>query len=251
MTRRGGHPVGVRAGAAPAQAALARASPAAPVGTAALVAGLLLGPRAPLAVPLPRSRRRLLGSRAAVRLALAGAVVAGALVAQARLEAIDATRLAPRIGHAVRERVPAPRRAAGAAVRRARWPRCDSTASACCCAPAAACAGPPSAWARCSPRAAGSSRCRRRTPGSARAACTPSCEPMRSPTPEPGAEGSRGSSTACGRGRRRSCAAASRRPRPPCCAAWLSATTRRCPTARATSSGPLGSRTSWRRRGRT
>jgi competence protein ComEC len=74
-------------------------------GTAALVAGLLLGPRAPLAVPLAALALPALGSRAAVRLALAGAVVAGALVAQARLEAIDATRLAPRIGHAVRERV--------------------------------------------------------------------------------------------------------------------------------------------------
>jgi competence protein ComEC len=74
-------------------------------GTAALVAGLLLGPRAPLAVPLAALAVPVLGSRTAVRLALAGAVVAGALVAQARLEAIDATRLAPRIGHAVRERV--------------------------------------------------------------------------------------------------------------------------------------------------
>lgn len=75
------------------------------VGTAALVAGLLLGPRAPLAVPLAALAAPALGSRAAVRLALTGAVVAGALVAQARLEAIDATRLAPRIGHAVHERV--------------------------------------------------------------------------------------------------------------------------------------------------
>jgi competence protein ComEC len=72
---------------------------------AALVAGLLLGPRAPVAVPLAALAAPVLGSRAAVRLALASAVVAGALVAQARLEAIDATRLAPRIGHAVRERV--------------------------------------------------------------------------------------------------------------------------------------------------
>jgi competence protein ComEC len=74
-------------------------------GTAALVAGLLLAPRVPLAVPLAALVASVLGSRGTVRLALAGAVVAGALVAQARLEAIDATRLAPRIGHAVRERV--------------------------------------------------------------------------------------------------------------------------------------------------
>jgi competence protein ComEC len=74
-------------------------------GTAALVAGLVLGPRAPLAVPLAALAAPMLASRAGARLALAAAVVAGALVAQARLEAIDATRLAPRIGHAVRERV--------------------------------------------------------------------------------------------------------------------------------------------------
>jgi competence protein ComEC len=74
-------------------------------GTAALVAGLLLGPRAPLAVALVALAAPLLASRAAVRLAVAGAVVAGALIAQARLEAIDATRLAPRIGHAIHARV--------------------------------------------------------------------------------------------------------------------------------------------------
>jgi competence protein ComEC len=74
-------------------------------GTAALVAGLLLGPRAPLAVPVAALAAAMLGSRARMRLALGGAVVVGALVAQARLEAIDATRLTPRIGHAVRERV--------------------------------------------------------------------------------------------------------------------------------------------------
>jgi competence protein ComEC len=75
------------------------------MGTAALVAGLLIGPRAPLAVPLAALAAPMLASRAGVRLALAGAVMVGALVAQARLEAIDATRLGPRIGHAVRARV--------------------------------------------------------------------------------------------------------------------------------------------------
>ena len=74
-------------------------------GTAALVIGLLLGPRAPLAVALAALAALLVGSRAGVRLALAGAVVVGALVAQARLEAIDTTRLGPSIGHAVREHV--------------------------------------------------------------------------------------------------------------------------------------------------
>jgi competence protein ComEC len=74
-------------------------------GTTALVAGLLLGPRVPAAVPVAALAAPALASRAAVRLALAGAVVAGALVAQARLEAIDATQLTPRIGHAVHARV--------------------------------------------------------------------------------------------------------------------------------------------------
>jgi competence protein ComEC len=74
-------------------------------GTAALVAGLLLGPRAPLAVAPAALAAPLFASRAAVRLALTGAVVAGALIAQARLEAIDTTRLTPRIGHAVHARV--------------------------------------------------------------------------------------------------------------------------------------------------
>jgi competence protein ComEC len=75
------------------------------VGTAAFVVGLLAGPRAPLVVPLAACGAPALASRAAVRLALAAVVLAGALLAQARLEALDATRLTPRIGHAVRERV--------------------------------------------------------------------------------------------------------------------------------------------------
>jgi competence protein ComEC len=75
------------------------------VGTAAFVAGLLAGPRAPLAVFFAACAAPALASRAAVRLVLVGAVLAGALVAQARLQALDATRLTPRLGHAVRERV--------------------------------------------------------------------------------------------------------------------------------------------------
>jgi competence protein ComEC len=75
------------------------------VGTAAVVAGLLAGPRAPLAVLLAACAAPALASRAAVRLALVGAVLAGALLGQARLQALDATRLTPRLGHAVRERV--------------------------------------------------------------------------------------------------------------------------------------------------
>jgi competence protein ComEC len=75
------------------------------VGTAAFVVGLLAGPRAPLVVLLAACVAPALASRAVVRLALAAVVLAGALLAQARLEALDATRLTPRIGHAVRERV--------------------------------------------------------------------------------------------------------------------------------------------------
>ena len=75
------------------------------VGTAALIAGLLVGPRAPLAVLVAACAVPALASRAAVRLALVGAVLAGALLAQARVQALDATQLAPRLGHAVRERV--------------------------------------------------------------------------------------------------------------------------------------------------
>ncbi|MGZ6641932.1 MAG: hypothetical protein ACXVFT_08860, partial [Solirubrobacteraceae bacterium] len=75
------------------------------VGTAAVVAGLLAGPRAPLAVLLAACVAPALASRAAVRLALVAGVLAGALLGQARLEALDATHLAPRLGHAVRGRV--------------------------------------------------------------------------------------------------------------------------------------------------
>jgi competence protein ComEC len=75
------------------------------VSTAALVIGLLAGPRAPLVVLVAALALPALASRLAARLALAGAVLVGALIAQARLEAIDATGLTPRIGHAVHERV--------------------------------------------------------------------------------------------------------------------------------------------------
>jgi competence protein ComEC len=75
------------------------------VGTAAVVAGLLAGPRAPVAVLLAASAAPALASRAWVRLALVAAVLAGALLGQARLETLDATSLTPRLGHAVRERV--------------------------------------------------------------------------------------------------------------------------------------------------
>jgi competence protein ComEC len=75
------------------------------VGTAAVVAGLLAGSHAPLAVLGAACAVPALASRAAVRLALVGAVLAGALLAQARVQALDATHLAPRLGHAANERV--------------------------------------------------------------------------------------------------------------------------------------------------
>jgi competence protein ComEC len=74
-------------------------------GTAAFIAGLIAGPRAPLAVIATAIIAPLLSARSAARVALPVAVLAGALVGQARLEAIDATRLTGGIGHAVHTRV--------------------------------------------------------------------------------------------------------------------------------------------------
>jgi competence protein ComEC len=79
----------------------------------AFLAGLVAGPRAPVAVLVAAVVLPLLASRGGVRIALVGALLAGALVGQARLHAVDATRLGPRIGHAVAGRVvllEAPRR---------------------------------------------------------------------------------------------------------------------------------------------
>ena len=75
------------------------------VGLGAVVVGLLAGPRAPVAVLVAAVLVPVLGSRATVRLALVAALLAAALVGQSRLHAIDATRLGPRIGHAVSSRV--------------------------------------------------------------------------------------------------------------------------------------------------
>jgi competence protein ComEC len=71
----------------------------------AAVVGLIAGPRAPFAVLVAVVLVPLLGTRASVRFALVAAVLAGALVGQWRLQAVDATRLGPRIGHAVSSRV--------------------------------------------------------------------------------------------------------------------------------------------------
>jgi competence protein ComEC len=75
------------------------------VGMAAFVAGLIAGPRAPVGVIGIALVVPVLASRTAVRVALLVAVLAGAVVAQGRLAAVDATHLTPRLGHAVHARV--------------------------------------------------------------------------------------------------------------------------------------------------
>ena len=75
------------------------------VALAAAVVGLVAGPRAPVAVLAAAAVVPLLGSDLGRRLALAAALFAGATVGQARMHAIDATHLGPRIGHAVSSRV--------------------------------------------------------------------------------------------------------------------------------------------------
>jgi competence protein ComEC len=74
-------------------------------GTAAVVAGLIAGPRAPLAVVAIALVAPVLAARMPARVALPVAVLLGALLAQARLDAVDATHLTARIGHAVHARV--------------------------------------------------------------------------------------------------------------------------------------------------
>jgi competence protein ComEC len=105
---------GRRAASATARRALAelRARPW-HVALGAVVVGLAAGPRAPAAILVAAAIVPVLGSHLAVRLALVAALLVAALVGQARLHAIDATRLGPRIGHAVSSRVvllEAPRR---------------------------------------------------------------------------------------------------------------------------------------------
>jgi competence protein ComEC len=75
------------------------------VAVGVVVVALIAGPRAPVAVLVAAFLVPVLGSRATVRLALVAALLAAALVGQSRLHAIDATRLGPRIGHAVSSRV--------------------------------------------------------------------------------------------------------------------------------------------------
>jgi competence protein ComEC len=72
---------------------------------AAAVVGLLAGPRAPAAVLAAPLACPLVGRRPAGALALAAALLGGALVADARLAALDHTTLTPRLGHAATVRV--------------------------------------------------------------------------------------------------------------------------------------------------
>lgn len=72
---------------------------------AAFVVGLLAGPRAPLLVLAGVLACPLLTRRALAALAVAAALLGGALAADARLSALDRTVLAGRFGHAASERV--------------------------------------------------------------------------------------------------------------------------------------------------
>src|SRR5690349_9511215 len=75
------------------------------MGLGAIVAGLLAGPRAPLAVLAGLIVCPLLARRGLVALAVAAALLGGAFAADARLTALDHTALGDRLGHAVSERV--------------------------------------------------------------------------------------------------------------------------------------------------
>jgi competence protein ComEC len=75
------------------------------VALGAIVAGLLVAPRAPLLVLAGVLACPLLTRRALRALALAAALLGGAVVADARLAALDRTALGDRLGHAVSERV--------------------------------------------------------------------------------------------------------------------------------------------------
>jgi competence protein ComEC len=84
-------------------------------GLAAVVIGLVTGPRLPIAVVVAALALPAVGARAAIRIALVVALLGGAVIGQARLQAFDSTRLGARIGHAVNARavlLEAPRRRA-------------------------------------------------------------------------------------------------------------------------------------------
>ena len=67
---------------------------------AAAVAGLLAGPRAPVVVLAAAVLLVVVAGRAALALGLVAALLGGAVLADARLEALDRTALTPRLGHA-------------------------------------------------------------------------------------------------------------------------------------------------------
>ena len=71
----------------------------------AAVAGLLAGPRAPVLVLLAVPLCVALGGRALAACLLVGALLGGAVLADARLAVLDGTTLADRLGHATTERV--------------------------------------------------------------------------------------------------------------------------------------------------
>src|SRR3954469_25416683 len=75
------------------------------MGLGALVAGLLAGPRAPAAVLAGVLVCPLLTRRAPPAPALVPALLGGAIIADARLAALDRTALTERLGHAVSARV--------------------------------------------------------------------------------------------------------------------------------------------------
>jgi competence protein ComEC len=72
---------------------------------AAFVTGLVAGPRAPIVVLGAALAAPLLAVRGLSRVAVALAVLAGALIAQGRMHALDATHLRARLGHAVNARI--------------------------------------------------------------------------------------------------------------------------------------------------
>ncbi len=67
---------------------------------AAVVVGLLAGPRAPVILPLAAPMLVALAGRAPAALLCLVALLGGAVLADARLDALDRTALTPRLGHA-------------------------------------------------------------------------------------------------------------------------------------------------------
>ncbi len=220
------------------------------VALAAAVLGLLAGPRAPVLVLVALPGCALFGRRPAVALALAGSLLGGAVLADARLAALDRTALTDRLGHAATVRVwlleaARPRAFGGrtAMVRlgrerllvrtssRVTWPRVR-VGQELAIEGALEALRPADAWLR---------------PRNVHAL-------LRADRVAPTGRSRGGVAGTLDRVRERAQAAldrAFRRRRPRCCAGWCSARTRRSRSARATTSGPPGSRTSSPRAART